>query len=180
MHAYNPCMLNAWNSLVAPALQDRLTLLLNHVISREPIAQERLRAHVGRTVLVTLANWPKLLPAAPSLAFQITPAALLERLDELAPTQAALRVQVDASNPAALALNLLSGKPADVEIQGDANLATDINWLVQNLRWDIEDDLAAVMGPMPAHQLGKLGRLVAQGMAKALSSVSGFGERGSK
>jgi len=35
-------MLEEWTVMFAPAAQDRLILLLNHVISREPLAMARL------------------------------------------------------------------------------------------------------------------------------------------
>lgn len=50
--------------LLVPALQDRLVLLINHVLSREPIAARRLRPLAGRGLVVHLSGWPALLPAA--------------------------------------------------------------------------------------------------------------------
>ena len=51
--------------LLMPALQDRLVLLINHVVSREPIAAQRLKPLAGRGLVVHLAGWPSLLPPAP-------------------------------------------------------------------------------------------------------------------
>jgi ubiquinone biosynthesis protein UbiJ len=45
-----------------------------------------------------------------------------------------------------------------VQVEGDAALAGDVQWLVANLRWDIEADLADVIGPMAAHELMRVGR----------------------
>ena len=98
-------MLQEWSKLLAPALQDRITLLLNHVMSREPVATARLAPHTGKTLRLHLAGWPALLPAAPDLRLHITPAGLLERLgDEDGPRQEPdLLIELDASNPAAAA-----------------------------------------------------------------------------
>jgi ubiquinone biosynthesis protein UbiJ len=41
-------------------------------------------------------------------------------------------------------------------------LAAEINWLVDHVRWDVEEDLARVVGDVPAHTLAQLGRRVAQ------------------
>jgi hypothetical protein len=71
-------MLQRLHALVAPALATRLTLLLNHVLSAERVATERLVPHAGRTVALTLQGWPSLLPPPPVLAWRITPAGLLE------------------------------------------------------------------------------------------------------
>ncbi|MBT9504606.1 MAG: SCP2 sterol-binding domain-containing protein [Burkholderiaceae bacterium] len=170
-------MTSQWISLLAPAAQDRLTLLLNHVLSRESVAMERLKPHQGATVLVELKGWPALLPMPPALALQITPAGLLERLAAV-PEQPSLRVQLDASNPAAMALGALTGVQPKVEIQGDAGLATDMNWLMQNLRWDIEDDLAKLLGPAPAHELARWGKGIAAAGAKLAQSVAAINPMG--
>ena len=149
--------------LVAPAVQDRIVLLLNHVISREPHAMARLAPFKGHSVVLKLAGWPSLLPAAPDLNLSVTPAGLWERSDAAAPE--ALTIEVDASNPALLALGALSGEKPRVQLSGDAAFAGVINGLVADLRWDVEDDLAAVVGPAMAHQLGRIGRVVADGLA---------------
>lgn len=156
-------MLQDWSHLIAPAVQDRIVLLLNHVISRETYALSRLRPFAGRAVVLHLAGWPALLPAAPDLVLAVTPAGLWERLDT-APAEA-LRIDLDASNPALLAFGALSGERPRVTVQGDAAFAGEMNWLIENLRWDIEDDLAAIVGPAPAHQLARWGRAAAQGLA---------------
>lgn len=176
-------MLNEWSKLWAPAVQDRITLLLNHVISRESHAMARLQSQAGKSVLVHLRGWPSLLPAAPDLALQVTPAGLWERLD-FAPSDA-LRIEIDASNPAALAFSALTGGKPDVQIQGDAAFAAEMNWLMENLRWDLEDELAQLVGPAPAHQLARWGSAVAQAMSKfaglartAASAMPGGAGRG--
>lgn len=169
-------MLQEWSKLLAPAVQDRITLLLNHVISRESVAMTRLAPHVGKTVRLHLAGWPKLLPAAPDLRLRLTPAGLLERMtDGESPEQEPdLRLELEASNPAAAAFAALSGERPDVRVSGDAQLAGDINWLIDHLRWDIEDDLAGITGPVLAHQLGRFGRAAAQGLAALARQAARF------
>jgi ubiquinone biosynthesis protein UbiJ len=141
-----------------PALQDRLVLLINHVVSREPVAAQRLQPLAGRGLVVHLARWPSLLPAAPDLVLGVTPAGLFERLDAPLPGAGGLRIEIDASNPAKLALGALSGEAPTVSVQGDAAFAGEMHWLMDNLRWDIEDDLAGIVGPLAARQFGQFGR----------------------
>lgn len=154
--------------LLMPALQDRLVLLINHVVSREPIAARRLRPLAGRGLVVHLAGWPGLLPPAPDLILGVTPAGLFERLEVPPPGAGGLRVEIDASNPARLALGALSGESPSVSVQGDVAFAGEMHWLMDNLRWDIEDDLAGIVGPMPARQLAQFGRALRR-------SLSGLG-----
>ncbi|MDR7334853.1 hypothetical protein [Roseateles asaccharophilus] len=144
--------------LLVPALQDRLVLLINHVLSRETIAAQRLRPLAGRGLVVHLHGWPKLLPAVPDLILGVTPAGLFERLDVEPGGQGHLRIEIDASNPAKLALGALNGATPSVSVQGDAAFAGEMHWLMDNLRWDIEDDLSGLVGPLAARQLAQFGR----------------------
>ena len=150
-------MLHALQSLLAPAAMRRTTLVLNHVLSSEPVATERLRPHAGRRIELQPQAWPGLLPPLPRLAFAVTPAGLLDWDADGAGLQADLTVRFDASNPALLAARALSGETPAVDIQGDAQLAADVNWLLQNLRWDVEADLERALGPAAAHQIVRLG-----------------------
>ena len=86
-------------------------------------------------MLLRLLQWPALLPAPPVLAWRITPAGLLEWCGPEAPAAPDLAVEVDASNPALMAAQALGGQTPQVQIEGDAQLAGDVNWLLQNLRW---------------------------------------------
>ncbi|CAD5369132.1 conserved hypothetical protein [Rubrivivax sp. A210] len=170
-------MLQSLHALVAPALAERLTLLLNHVLAAEAVATEKLRPHAGRVVSVTLAGWPALLPAPPALAWRVTPAGLLEWCGADADAAPDLAVQVDATNPALMAARALAGEPASVQIDGDAQLAGDVNWLIQNLRWDVAADLERLFGPLVAQQLSQLGRSAAAGLRLALQGAARLAER---
>jgi ubiquinone biosynthesis protein UbiJ len=43
-----------------------------------------------------------------------------------------------------------------VHIEGDVQLAADINWLADHVRWDVQEDLSRLLGDAPAHQLVQL------------------------
>lgn len=162
-----------------PALQDRLVLLINHVVSRETVAVQRLQPLAGRGLVVHLSRWPKLLPAAPDLILGVTPAGLFERLEVAPAGPGGLRIEIDAANPARLAFGALSGESPGVSVQGDAAFAGEMHWLMDNLRWDIEDDLAAVVGPLAARQLAQFGRTLRRSLSgmtqRFASSASGSG-----
>ncbi|MDE2081929.1 MAG: hypothetical protein KGI90_11290 [Burkholderiales bacterium] len=170
-------MLHSLQALLEPALAERLTLVLNHVLAAEPVAAERLRAHAGRGVGLSLQGWPALLPPPPRLAWRVTPAGLLEWCgrDETAPRD--LAVTLDAANPAALLARMLAGETPAVQIEGDAQLAGDVNWLLQNLRWDVAADLERVFGPTAADLLRRVGGAVAAGVRAAVQGAVALGER---
>lgn len=166
--------------MLAPALAERLTLVINHVLAGEPVATERLRPHAGRTLALTLAGWPRLLPPPPALAWRVTPAGLLDWCG----TQGVpgvdgpdLAVQIDASNPALLFARMLVGEAPQVQVEGDAQLAGDVNWLLLNVRWDVAADLERLFGPVVAQQLHQVGRTLAAGMRTGLRTATEIAER---
>ena len=168
-------MLQNLNALLVPALTDRLVLVVNHVLAAEPQAVARLVPHQGRVLRLELAALPRLLQPAPELAFEVTPAGLMAACrDQLA---CDLRVRIDAANPAALAFRALTGELPAVEIEGDAQLAADVDWLLKNLRWDVEADLERLFGPVLAHELHKLGSSLASALRAASQRATTMAER---
>ncbi|KAB7571604.1 hypothetical protein [Verminephrobacter eiseniae] len=135
-------------------MQQRMVLFLNHVLMQEKQAMERLLRQKGRVARV---QW-----RSGSLALLITPAGLFD----LAPETAAPDLRLELSEPSALALaqGALRGDKPAIRIEGDVQLAADINWLADHVRWDPEEDLARVIGDMPAHMLAQLARRAAQAL----------------
>ena len=150
-------MLEAVKALAERSVMERVVLLVNHVISAEPAALDRLRPHANRTVQFELSDWPKLLPALGPFVFRVTPAGLLEWLSEASAETPDLRVAVAAGNPALALTRVVAGERPAVTISGDAAFASDLDWLIDNLRWDLQDDLAKIVGDAPARQIGKVG-----------------------
>jgi ubiquinone biosynthesis protein UbiJ len=139
-------------------LQDKLVILLNHVLSQEPAAIERLRRQQGRCVQFT---WRQL-----SLQWTVTPAGLLERSDTSQTPD--LRVHVNEESPLNLLQGLRTGQKPSMRVEGDVMLAAELNWLVDHVRWDAEEDLSRLVGDAWAHKLVGLAKRV----FKALSEFS--------
>ena len=170
-------MFHSLNSLLGHAAIERLTLLANHVLAAEPVATERLRAHVGRSIELHFTGWPALLPPLPATAFRVTPAGLLEWCAAEVPAEPDLRVTVDAGNPALAVAQALAGTRPQVDVAGDAAFAADLNWLFDNLRWDVQDDLARIVGQAPAREIARIASGVAAGMREAAKTLSGLVSR---
>ena len=150
---------------LGPLVLPRLTLLLNHVVSSEPVASGKLQPHAGRTIDLQWTSTfspplPRfLLPAdgsqgllPPSMRFVITPAGLFELVDSgeaLATPSDGLPLTIELSDPLPMARQLLTGQRPDDRIEGDAALAEVASWLMNHLRWDLQDDVAGPRGPAP-------------------------------
>ena len=135
-------------------LQQRLVLVLNHVLQQEPEAQERIRRQKGSVVRAKWRNFEIQLVA--------TPAGLLDRAE--ADARPDLVLTLTQTSPFDLARSAASGDKPAVLIQGDVQLAAEVNWLVDHVRWDIEEDLSRVIGDAPAHALANAGRRIAKAL----------------
>ena len=71
----------------------------------------------------------------------------------------------------------MSGDKPAVDIDGDARLAGDVNWLLQNLRWDVAADMERLFGPAVAYPLQRLGSALARALRAALQGASGLAQR---
>lgn len=128
--------------------QQRLVLFLNHVLMQEKAAQDRLLRQKGRMVKV---KWGLF-----TIDLVVTPAGLVDRATSAGKPD--LLLSVVADSPLLVVQSVLSGKAPPVKIEGDVQLAADIGWLAENLRWDAEEDLSRLMGDAPAHALAETGR----------------------
>ena len=129
-------------------IRRRLVLLLNHVLMQEEEATSRLARQKGRVALV---KWRSI-----AIKIAVTPAGLLDLADEAAPPDLTLVLTQDS--PMAIAQAVLTGEKPAVRIEGDVQLAAEVNWLVDHVRWDIEEDLSRLVGDVPAHALGQAAR----------------------
>ncbi len=142
-------------------LQHRLVLLLNHVLQQEPAAMVRLKQHKGQRIL---ARWQSY-----SLFLAITPAGLLDLADAAA--QPDLSIVLADEAPLDIARRLMQGEKPTVHIDGDVQLAAEVNWLADHVRWDLEEDVARFLGDVPAH-------LLSQAAKAALAVLRSFVARG--
>ncbi|MGZ5155091.1 MAG: hypothetical protein ACXWCL_01640 [Caldimonas sp.] len=170
-------MLEAMKTLAERSVMERVVLLLNHVISAEPQAMERLRAHAGRSMRFEFEGWPSLLPAPSPIAFRVTPPGLVEWIEAPGEQPANLRVAIDASNPALAFVKFVVGERPAVRVEGDAAFAGDVHWLSENLRWDVQDDLARLVGDAPAREIARLGAATARAIREAAKTLDGFARR---
>ena len=110
------------------------TSALNHVLRSAPLALERLRPHAGRTV-----------------AFHVGPATLVFTIQTTGEVTSALP-------GASRDLEVRVSPFRELEMQGDPALAADVAFLARNLTWDAEEDLARVVGDIPAHRAASAAR----------------------
>lgn len=137
-------------------LQLKLVLFLNHVLQANPQALPRTRRLAGRTVQI---RWQR-----HTLSWAFTPAGLL---DVRSPqTQADLTLDLGQTSPFELAAHLARGVRPPLRIEGDVQMAAEVNWLVDHVRWSPEEDLARLVGDAPARAMFELGQRAMQALRR--------------
>jgi ubiquinone biosynthesis protein UbiJ len=133
-----PHFFNTFAPIAWQEMQQQVVLFLNHLLSDEPAAMLRLRAHEGRKVAVRWEKMPTFLGQAVSALAQwhvcITPAGLLEMSDKETPDHDLI---ITLWGDRWLG-HWRAGRSLEeaVELQGRADLAADVAWLLANVRWD--------------------------------------------
>jgi len=139
---------------------------VNHVLRGSPLALERLRPHAGRTVAFLVG------PVALALTVQSTG----EVAAALPGTARDLEVRISPF----LVPRLAAGEEAayrEIEMEGDAQLAQEVSFLVRNLSWDVEEDLSRVVGDIAAHRIAGAARGLARwGRDASLRMAQGAAE----
>ena len=143
--------------------QQRLVLFLNHVLMQEKAAQDRMLRQKGRVVHINIGLL--------AIDLVVTPAGLVDCAAPGAKVDLELSVPVDA--PFAMLQSVMSGKAPPVKIEGDVQLAAELGWLAENLRWDAEEDLSRLIGDAPAHAIAEAGRRLFAGLKQFLARSPG-------
>lgn len=129
---------------------------INHLISVEPWASERLRQHAGARVSIDLQFTQLQLLVGGDGLFQLP--------------ETGQQPDVIIRLPADAPLNLLLARDsffASVKIEGAVDLAESLAFVFRNLRWDVEADLAEVVGDIVAHRIVRIGRSFAAALMDA-------------
>ena len=139
--------------------QQQLVLFLNHVLMQEKAAQDRLLRQKGRVVHVRVGLF--------AIDLVVTPAGLVDRA--LPGAKADLQLSVPVDSPFNVLQSVMAGKAPPVKIEGDVQLAAEVGWLADNLRWEVEEDLSRLIGDAPAHALADAARRLIGGLKQFLA-----------
>lgn len=132
---------------------------LNHLIAGERWAGERLRAFAGQGV--------RFVGGPLSLELEIDGAGCFSERRPADGTAPAVTIEL----PADVGLRFFSGRDAvfaGARLSGSADLAETLGFVFRNLRWDVEDDLASLVGDLPARRLLRTGEAIV-GWQKAVA-----------
>ena len=137
-------------------------LALNHLINGESWAQSRLMAHSGAQVLIDAGVF--------ELRFGIDQRGFFQSSEK------GLEPDVSITLPSNWPVHLLFDHGtlfSSVKLGGAADIAESIAFVLRNLQWDAEGDLARLLGDIPARRLARMAKTIAAGIDDAFSRLSG-------
>jgi ubiquinone biosynthesis accessory factor UbiJ len=134
---------------------------INHLLAGEDWARDRLTPFAGQTV--------RLETGVLARVFEITADGFFASADDEAPITVTIALPADAP------LRALIDRPAlfaAAQISGSAELAETIGFLFRNLRWDVESDLAGLVGDIAARRLVEGGKRIRQWQAEQATNLA--------
>ena len=135
---------------------------LNHLLDAEPWARERLAPFAGETLELRA-------PPLPALRFAVGADGRLAPAPETGEPSLAITLRPDVLPAAAKGEDHLL---RSIEVEGNAKLASEVMFLARHLRWDVEEDLARLVGDIAAHRLVATARTIAGWHADAARRVA--------
>jgi ubiquinone biosynthesis accessory factor UbiJ len=148
----------AW---VVDETQNKLVLCINHVLLQEAAAQDRLRHQQGKVIRMT---WD-----AFHCTLKITPAGLFEVSNTLDSSTPDLVIAIESASALDLVKTLAQGQKPKLSIHGDVQLAAEVAWMKDHVRWDAAEDLSKLMGDVASHGLMQGVERVSQGVQSLLN-----------
>lgn len=136
--------------------------VLNHLLEGAEWARTRLHTHQGQSVVIELG------PLV--LTLRVTATGHFEYPRGSTPT-ADVTITLPPSAPM-LALQDVDRVLQQARISGNAEFAEVLSFVFRNLEWDVEADLARVVGDVFAHRFVLLGKALQQRLKQASGNLA--------
>lgn len=133
---------------------------LNHLVQNESWARERLRQFSGSKLLIAAGSI--------QLNLRIDERGLFALADMTQPADVQLTLPADAPFKFLFDRNTLF---SSIKLSGSADLAECLAFVFRNLRWDIEGDLASILGDIPARRLALTGAQIANRLQESAQRI---------
>ena len=122
---------------------DALPAVINHLLRAEPWARAQLVPHANKTLHVIVPPFTIKLSVAPDGSVARAAASATPNTTVTLPSTAVVRVLTGGAD----------ASMREMRLEGDVDLAHAVSLLARHLRWDVEEDLARVVGDAAAHRI---------------------------
>lgn len=147
--------------MLPPLPYPLLIQLLNALLARESWARERLRPYAGKVVRLVLGS--------ADISLEISPGGGIQAARQSTPN---VVLTIAAQDLPRMLRADTNERMQAVRIEGEAALAHVVADLARDLRWDVEDDLAGLIGDLPARLLLRGTRHLFEGMRESAVRIN--------
>ncbi|MDR1889746.1 MAG: hypothetical protein LBQ81_10270 [Zoogloeaceae bacterium] len=143
-------------------LKAPLVFALNHLLDNASWARARLTSFAGQTLTLQGGPW--------RLGFIVTDTGRFQ-----AHTESDEAAAVSITLPPAAPFLLFTDSERllqQAQISGNVDFAESLNFVFRNLEWDMEADLAALIGDIPARRLTRLGRALRERLRQKAENLA--------
>lgn len=139
--------------------------ILNHLLNQQPWSRDQLCLLAGKIFCLSI----------PPVSLTL----LIESNGEFSALSQSADHTPDATLtlPPAAALRFALTRQldmAELNIQGDYEIASTVGRILRDLKWDMEEDLSRVVGDIPAHQITQFGKKAWQEGRRQVGSLAGM------
>ncbi len=135
---------------------------LNHLLAQAEWAQGRLRPFAGKEARILIGEL--------AIGFSVGNDGFLA--ESLSRDEPAVTISVPTPGPSDLAKGL-DGLMQSARIEGEVELADALGFVLRHLRWDVEADLARLVGDIAAHRLHRTGLNMLTGLQRSAGAFEG-------
>lgn len=135
--------------------------VLNHLIKDETWATDRLRPHAGAQIYID--------GGLHEVRLAIDEHGLFLSGSTTLPSDVSITLPSDIVFRVLFARDKLF---SSVKLGGSADIAESLAFVLRNLNWDAEADLANLFGDIAAHRIARLGRSLASGMHESIKRAT--------
>ncbi|MFN6960822.1 MAG: SCP2 domain-containing protein [Rhodocyclaceae bacterium] len=119
-----------------------LLAAVNHLLDDAPWARARLAPFSGRRARFDIPPM--------TISFTVTSEGRLSPTDDSTPTDVVINLPADTACQIPQGLDKVMSQ---AHVEGNAEFATALSFVLGNLHWDVEEDLSRLVGDIAAHRL---------------------------
>ena len=133
--------------------------LVNHLLNQNDWMQIKLKPYIGKIIELEIETL--------SLKFKVNNEGQLTVNDSEAQVDAYIQMTIKS-----LIQLITQKKKNGITVKGNLDLANDFSKVIEDLEWDMEEDLSRFIGDIPATEITKIGKKILSGTKNNVKNLA--------
>ena len=133
--------------------------LVNHLLNQNDWMQIKLKPYIGKIIELEIETL--------SLKFKVNNEGRLTVNDSEAQVDAYIQMTIKS-----LIQLITQKKKNGITVKGNLDLANDFSKVIEDLEWDMEEDLSRFIGDIPATEITKIGKKILSGTKNNVKNLA--------